>query len=218
MAPRGIRKKELLRAAELVFAERGYHGATMREITTAARVPLGLSNYYFGSKEKLFEAVLEERQPQLVSLQDDALTELLARNPEPGVEEVIEAYVSAHMSLVRTDEGWRNHFRILYQVAGSDDRDRLGALLFPPHGAVAKRYVAVLSRALPAIEIEAIRRALILVRMLRVSFITESLTGRAHPDIDRLSLDTTPELVRFCAAGFLASVGAEARARETAKS
>jgi len=47
MGPRRSRKTELLKAAEQLFADRGYHGATIRDITAAAKVPLGLATYHF---------------------------------------------------------------------------------------------------------------------------------------------------------------------------
>ena len=52
--------KRLLTAARRVFAERGYEGASIRLITARARANLGAVTYHFGSKEKLYYAVLSE--------------------------------------------------------------------------------------------------------------------------------------------------------------
>ncbi len=47
----GIRTRvKLLKAAESLFGERGFHAVSMRDITSAAGVDLALANYHFGSK------------------------------------------------------------------------------------------------------------------------------------------------------------------------
>jgi AcrR family transcriptional regulator len=210
MGPRRSRKTELLKAAEQLFADRGYHGATIRDITAAAKVPLGLATYHFGSKEGLYEAVLRRREPELISSLDGSLSQLLKQKPEPTTDELIEAFLTPHVRLVHADEGWRNYMRILYQLAGFDDRNRRGALLFESFQEVMGRYVAVLGQTLPGCDPVQIRRSLILVRMLQISFSAEGLGGRAAFDSDRLPLNLLPAVVRFCAAGFRAALGPEA--------
>ncbi len=49
----------LLEAARLLFARRGYDGASIRAITREAGTNLGSVTYHFGSKRALYEAVLE---------------------------------------------------------------------------------------------------------------------------------------------------------------
>jgi AcrR family transcriptional regulator len=43
-------RRRILAAAERLFGERGYDGASVRQIALAAEVPLALVNYHFGSK------------------------------------------------------------------------------------------------------------------------------------------------------------------------
>jgi len=49
----------ILQAAEEVFAEFGFHGATTAEIAERAGLPKANVHYYFGTKEALYRAVLE---------------------------------------------------------------------------------------------------------------------------------------------------------------
>ncbi|HYH25489.1 MAG TPA: TetR family transcriptional regulator [Blastococcus sp.] len=49
----------VLAAARTAFAERGFDGATIRQIATAAGVDPALVHHYFGSKDKLFLAAVE---------------------------------------------------------------------------------------------------------------------------------------------------------------
>jgi AcrR family transcriptional regulator len=206
MKPRRSRKNDLVAAAERLFAECGFHGATLRDITAAASVPLGLATYYFGSKEFLFQAVLERREPQLRAALTDALDQALAETSAPAAEPVIAAYLSPHLKLLRADEGWRDYFQILNQLAGFDDRVLRGAALFTSFHAVLERFVDVLAAALPGVPKKRIADGMVMMRMLQMSFYAESLSGRAARDVDRLPLDLLPMLIRFCTAGFIAAV------------
>ena len=53
-------KQALLRSARQVFAEYGYHGATIAEITRRAAVSTPVLYHHFGSKAGLYSAVMEE--------------------------------------------------------------------------------------------------------------------------------------------------------------
>jgi AcrR family transcriptional regulator len=51
----------ILTIAEKLFAQHGYDGTTMRQITREAQVNLAAVNYYLGDKESLFLEVLRRR-------------------------------------------------------------------------------------------------------------------------------------------------------------
>ena len=52
-------REAILDAAELLFAQRGFDGASLAEIGAAAGVSRGTPGYFFGSKDGLYRAVLE---------------------------------------------------------------------------------------------------------------------------------------------------------------
>jgi AcrR family transcriptional regulator len=72
-------------AARKVFTQKGFSAARTRDIAEAAGINLALLNYYFRSKEKLFDIVMVENLQQFLlalsgSLRDDksSLTEKVA--------------------------------------------------------------------------------------------------------------------------------------------
>ncbi|KQM23462.1 TetR/AcrR family transcriptional regulator [Chryseobacterium sp. Leaf201] len=55
------KEENILFAAEKLFAENGFEGTSTREIAKAANVNISMISYYFGSKEKLYEKLVEYR-------------------------------------------------------------------------------------------------------------------------------------------------------------
>lgn len=52
-------RERILTAAEKLFAEQGFDGASMRGITASAKVNLSVAYYYFKDKENLLHSVLD---------------------------------------------------------------------------------------------------------------------------------------------------------------
>lgn len=52
---------QIIETAETLFAERGFDGTSVRDIADEAGVNVAMISYYFGSKEKLMEALFELR-------------------------------------------------------------------------------------------------------------------------------------------------------------
>jgi AcrR family transcriptional regulator len=85
----------LIRAARAIFAVRGYDGASIRDITAAADANLGAVTYHFGSKQALYEAVLEDAfRPLLERL---ALAPSVADRPVLDVVEERVRLVFEHL-------------------------------------------------------------------------------------------------------------------------
>jgi TetR/AcrR family transcriptional regulator len=62
------KKEQILLAAEQVFAERGFKGATIREVAQQAGIASSLIFYYFKNKMALYEAVFQSFFDQLEGL------------------------------------------------------------------------------------------------------------------------------------------------------
>ena len=66
------RREEILNASLHLFAEKGFHGTSMRDIAREADITEGLIYHYFASKRDLFRAIIEEHSflPLLRTLPD----------------------------------------------------------------------------------------------------------------------------------------------------
>lgn len=87
-------ERVILAAAEKVFAEAGYGGATMRLIADMAGLPKANLHYYFATKEELYRKVVQQ------------IFEIWLRAAEvfdnaPGPAEGIGAYIDAKMEISR---------------------------------------------------------------------------------------------------------------------
>lgn len=82
----------ILKIAEELFAEKGFDGATVRDIAEAADVNLAMISYYFGSKEKLMESLFKERMI-VMKLKVEALIENKMLTPIQKVETLIDNYI-----------------------------------------------------------------------------------------------------------------------------
>jgi AcrR family transcriptional regulator len=80
----------LLQAAGEVFAERGFHAATIKEITDRAGASLASVNYHFQDKSELYAAVLRDIGEQIVQKipPDDQLT----GSPEMRFRQFVQWY------------------------------------------------------------------------------------------------------------------------------
>lgn len=72
-------EEKIIAAARKVFTQKGYAATRTRDIAEEAGINLALLNYYFRSKEKLFQLVMDEKVLQLFSVvlpvvNNDALT------------------------------------------------------------------------------------------------------------------------------------------------
>lgn len=83
---------EILQVAEQLFAEEGFDGTSVRDIAKKANVNVAMISYYFGSKEKMLEALVLNRisdmRLQLESLYHENIP------PFAKVDKMVELYIS----------------------------------------------------------------------------------------------------------------------------
>ncbi|WP_254560790.1 TetR/AcrR family transcriptional regulator [Dyadobacter diqingensis] len=88
-------EEKIMEAARKVFTEKGYAAARTRDIAEESGINLALLNYYFRSKEKLFELVMLERVNKLFGAIIPILNE-----ESSSLEEKIEGIAGSYIDLL----------------------------------------------------------------------------------------------------------------------
>jgi AcrR family transcriptional regulator len=111
----GDTRAQLLDAARVVFADRGYDGATVRMIAERAGVDAAMVNHWFGGKDGLFTAALQlPMDPSVV------LAEALPGDPEHIAERILDRLLATW-----DDTGGAALSTLIQSVAGHEDAARL---------------------------------------------------------------------------------------------
>jgi AcrR family transcriptional regulator len=138
-------KQRILDAAEQLFAEHGFDGVSLRQITAAAGVELALANYHFGPKTELYIAVIRRRANEL----NEARRRLFEALPAaPSVEGLIDAFARPFLDKsVHGGPGWKSYARLIAQTANSARWTQ--AVMTAQFDPVAELFIAGMRRALP---------------------------------------------------------------------
>ncbi len=116
-------RTSILDAAENLFAAASFDIVSMRDVAAKARVPLGLINYHFQSKEKLFEAIIARRSDELNARRRAAFAGLKGK---PDIRQVIDVFLRPYLELMlEGGAGWRAYGRLLAQTGQQQRWSRL---------------------------------------------------------------------------------------------
>jgi AcrR family transcriptional regulator len=101
LVPRAVREEQMLEVAGEVFAERGFHPASMDEIAERADISKPMLYAYFGSKEGLYSAYMGRTGTQLL----EAMAAAVDPSLQPGPQ--VYASMAAFLGFVEAHrEGW----------------------------------------------------------------------------------------------------------------
>lgn len=101
----GTMRAGILDAAEVVFANQGYAGTTLREISELAGVTQALITYYFGSKFGLFSETFLRRATVIAETRVESLTRLRSEGKAGDIGAIIEAFLRPVLDLRATTQG-----------------------------------------------------------------------------------------------------------------
>ncbi|MEO8172598.1 MAG: TetR family transcriptional regulator [Sediminibacterium sp.] len=91
------KKEHIMNIAIELFAEKGFEGSSIRDLATRADVNVAMVNYYFGSKDKLFEAIVEYKASFLRGKMDEIEADKTMTEIEK-VDLIIENFVNKILS------------------------------------------------------------------------------------------------------------------------
>jgi AcrR family transcriptional regulator len=149
--PQNETQVRILDAAEELFMQHGFEGASMRMLTARADVNLAAINYHFGSKDALIEAVFRRRLDPMNAARIAELDRLEAdaQGRPLAAERIIRAFIGPSLTLIADAKcGGRNFIRLLgrtYTDPSKSIRHLIGALYEP----AMARFKAAFEKALP---------------------------------------------------------------------
>jgi AcrR family transcriptional regulator len=196
-------RERILDAAERKFGNLGFDGASLRDIAGEAGATQALVNYYFRSKQGLFEEAYRRRADLIGQDRLRRLEALQARGTPPTLPELIEAFIAGIMAL-RTSPGGRAFIRLQARLNIETSRAAL-RLRRDSYDRSTHAYVQEFRRCVPHLtETQAYMRFVLMVGayLYAVSDTNRlnELSDEAGTDAD--SADLMAETVAFLTGGF----------------
>ncbi len=195
-------KDRILGAAEELFAQHGFAGTSLRQVTSRADVNIAAVNYHFGSKENLVNEVFRRRMDDM-SAQRVAMLEAAQREHPGELEPVLAAFVEPALALAQDRHGGGAFIRVIAR-AYAEKNDSLRKFLSDQYGHVPREFARAIARCLPDLPKEQL--------VWRLDFLSGALTyAMADFGMIKRPPGTTEaahrenaarELIRFAAAGF----------------
>ncbi|NCT66157.1 MAG: TetR/AcrR family transcriptional regulator [Rhodanobacteraceae bacterium] len=201
-APSGFSTKErILGVAETLFARHGFAGASLRQVTAAAKVNLAAVNYHFGSKESLIEEVFRRRLDELNRHRLAALATVAAR-PDHTLEDVLDAFIRPALEQSMDSAGGTAFVRVLARAFAEHD-ERLRKFLSDNYGHVLREFAAAFARLLPQLDKQELYWRLDIVAGALTYAMADFGMIKRKGDVSERSHreQTIQHLIRFSAAG-----------------
>src|SRR5688500_17769747 len=131
-------KDRILGAAEELFAQHGFGGTSLRQVTSRADVNIAAVNYHFGSKEHLVNEVFRRRMDEMSA---QRLAQLKAAQAEaPGeLEPILAAFIEPALALAQDRHGGAAFIRVIAR-AYAEKNDRLRKFLSEQYGHVLRAF------------------------------------------------------------------------------
>jgi AcrR family transcriptional regulator len=146
---------KILRAATVLFAERGFSETSLRTITGMADVNLAAVNYHFGSKKALIKAVFERFLTPFVDQLNarlDAIESQARAESMPSLDALLRALFDSLFDAVNAVDGDPQRFMRLLNLAYSQAQGHLRHSLMLSYGSTYERFFGLLHRALPQLD------------------------------------------------------------------
>lgn len=195
-------KDRILGAAEELFAQFGFTGTSLRQVTSRADVNIAAVNYHFGSKENLVNEVFRRRMDEMTAQRLSALKAALGERPGE-LEPILAAFVEPALALAQDRNGGGAFVRVIAR-AYAEKNDSLRKFLSDHYGHVLREFAKAIATAVPGLSKEEL--------YWRLDFLAGSLTyAMADFGLIKRPAGVTEqahreraarELIRFAAAGF----------------
>jgi AcrR family transcriptional regulator len=196
-------KERILGAAEELFAQYGFSGTSLRQVTARADVNIAAVNYHFGSKENLVNEVFRRRMDVMSAQRLERLRQTLAQGP-CELEPILAAFVEPALDMAQDRHG--GAFIRVIARAYAEQNEGLRRFLSEQYGHVQREFARALAACLPHLDKEQL--------YWRLDFLGGALTYamadfgliKRRPGVSEAAhrQQAARELIRFSAAGFKA--------------
>lgn len=144
-------REHLLETAERLFARNGIDSTSMREINRAAdQQNASAIHYYFGSKEALVTAILDQRMSAVNEARLKVLDALEAAGVAGDLRRVTQAFILPLAAQTNDGSGSNNYIGFLAQFYASHQFD-IWTIARDRHDESLSRVVSLIHRILPAL-------------------------------------------------------------------
>ena len=106
-------KERILDMAEALFAKKGFHGVSVREITAAAGCNMAGINYHFGGKKNLYTEVFRARWIPRELQMYESFKNTVENNKTISTGEIIQALARAYIDCPLSKEELRLHRQLI---------------------------------------------------------------------------------------------------------
>jgi len=202
-------KNKILDAAEKLFADKGFNGTSLREITSLAEVNLAAVNYHFGSKKELIKAVMSRYMNELSPKLESALL-VVCQQENPSLIEVFSAFIEPLLSLNTFKEDGTSNFLQLLGRGYTDSQGFLRWFLTSQYPQVIESFVVAVKKSYPALTAEDIfwRLHFTMGTVVFTMSSSDALIDIAQSDFDQKMdiADVIRNVIPFVAAGVAAPI------------
>jgi AcrR family transcriptional regulator len=139
-------KERILHAAEDLFAQHGFAGTSLRQVTSRADVNIAAVNYHFGSKENLVHEVFKHRMDEMSEKRLASLAAAVEKDPA-DLEAILLAFIQPALALTLDRHG-ASFVRVLAR-AYAEKNDGLRNFLSENYGQVLREFAKAIARCLP---------------------------------------------------------------------
>jgi len=109
-----LTRERILDEAEALFANKGFHAVSVREITRGAQCNLAAVNYYFGNKQNLYLEVFRSRWMPRASRLFDNFRKSLKDNGQASPNSVVESLARAFLQGPMSDDERMRHHKLIF--------------------------------------------------------------------------------------------------------
>lgn len=204
---RAIRSRErILDGAERIFADRGFDGATIRDIAAAAETQVGLVHHHGGGKADLFARTVERRATELSALR---LNMLADRKSDGAVtlRDILECFFAPYLQKAATGgPQWLAYARLVAHVSADPRWRDIASTCFDP---TANRFIDEISQLFPDAPRTTVAAGFVYSVSAMLALLTSSWRIETLADTAEMAWPgQLDHLVTFCAAGITASLAA----------